>query len=55
MHFHDDSQTDFEHLLFCDICQNEIETETYYKIHGDCICPQCIDKYFKKKVSDLEV
>ena len=34
----------------CDNCDNPIQHEHYYLINGDNICPDCMERYFRKEV-----
>ena len=39
-----------ESLPHCDICGEPIQDEYYYEIHGEKICPECLNDHFRKEV-----
>lgn len=36
-------------LPVCDNCDNPIQHNHYYNIHGERICPTCLEFYFRKE------
>lgn len=39
----------------CDVCGDRIQDDYLYRINGDCICPDCIEKYldiFREEIID---
>ena len=45
-----DREDELASLPVCDICDEPIQDEHYYIINGDNICPECLDKCFRKEV-----
>lgn len=44
-----------ERLPECEMCGERIEDDYAYDIDGSIICPDCMDKHFKKSIDDLVV
>lgn len=44
-----------EERPMCDVCGDRIQDDYLYRINGDCICPDCIEKYldiFREEIID---
>ena len=63
MFYSDDPVADFERhdreqakrldeLPFCEICGNPIQDEHLYLINDEFVCPDCLDRDFKKRTDD---
>lgn len=48
-----DQQDALEKLPVCDICEEPIQDEYCYEIHGEYICEHCMAEYFRKSVDDI--
>lgn len=36
----------------CDICDNPIQSDHLYLINDEFVCPECLDRDFRKEVDD---
>lgn len=34
----------------CDNCDQPIQDTHYYSINGECICPDCLENYFREEI-----
>lgn len=41
-----------ERLPVCSECDKPVASDFFYEINGEVICPECMEKYHKKEVSD---
>ncbi len=41
-------------LPVCDCCGNRITDETYYDIHGEILCEECLTDKYRKWVDDYD-
>lgn len=39
-------------LPVCDYCEEPIQDDFYYYINGESICETCLDRFFRKDVSE---
>lgn len=52
-HRHDAEQVrQLERLPRCAECDEPIQTEECFEINDELICPDCLEKYHKKRVED---
>ena len=47
-----EQQKKLEKLPLCDYCEEYIQTDEYYEINNDLICPDCMNENFRKWVDD---
>ena len=37
-----------ERLPKCSHCEEHIQDDAYYEVHGTILCPECLETYYKK-------
>lgn len=42
-------QAGLDKLPKCDYCGQPIQDDHYFDINGDAICPDCLEKHFRKE------
>ena len=45
-------QAQLDKLPVCCECDEPIQTDEYYEINGECICPECLESNHRKWVED---
>lgn len=47
-----EQEKELDKLPRCDYCDEPIQDDFYFSINGEVICEFCLDRFFRKDVSD---
>lgn len=47
-----EQQAQLDKLPVCCECDEPIQTEEYYEINDECVCPECLESNHRKRVED---